>query len=176
MQPAHPSMTELYRGKFLGLHQTGTWEYCSRTNAHAVVVVVALNDRHEFVLTEQFRPPLGCSVIEFPAGLAGDEPGLSDEPLAEAAARELEEEVGYRAQSMTALTSGPTSAGLTDEVIHFFQANNPERVGAGGGVGGENIIVHHVHRTEIHGWLEDQQRRGLMVDPKVYAGLYFVMR
>ncbi len=167
-------MTQLYRGKFLSLKKTGSWEYCERTNASAVVVIVARTEQGELLFTEQFRPPLNTRVIEFPAGLVGDEPGGSDESLQTAASRELEEECGYLARSMTALTRGPTSAGLTNEVIHFFLALNPQRTGPGGGVAGENITVHRVAQGDCHDWLEKQQAQGLMVDPKVYAGLYFL--
>ncbi|MFK7957274.1 MAG: NUDIX hydrolase [Lysobacterales bacterium] len=169
-------MTELYRGKFLGLYQTGRWEYCSRTNASAVVVIVARTVDGHILFTEQYRPPVGSRVIEFPAGLVGDEPGCEDEPLETAAIRELEEECGYLAQSMTALTAGPTSAGLTNELIYFFNAVKPIRTGGGGGVGAENITVHEVPQAQCHSWLEQQQNNGLMVDPKVYAGLYFLSR
>ena len=55
-------------------------------------------------------------MIELPAGLVGDEPGQEAETLEQAAQRELEEEVGYRADQMTVLTHAVSSAGLTDEV------------------------------------------------------------
>ncbi len=168
-------MTELYRGKFLGLYKTGHWEYCSRTNASAVVVILTRTPEGNILFTEQYRPPVNARVIEFPAGLVGDEPGQENECLETAAIRELEEECGYLAQSMVPLTAGPTSAGLTNELIHFFMAQEPTRVGCGGGVEGENITVHQIPQSQCHQWLKQQQERGLMVDPKVFAGLYFLL-
>ncbi len=167
-------MTTIYQGKFLGLRDRDGWEYCFRTNAHAVVAIVAVTDEQSLLLTEQYRPPLQTRVIELPAGLAGDDVHGEDPVIA--AERELLEETGYRADHLLPLTAGPSSAGLTSEVIHFFLAENARRVAGGGGVGGEEIQVHHVPLNRVHRWLEDRQNQGLMVDPKVYTALYFVQR
>ncbi|MDJ0653477.1 MAG: NUDIX hydrolase [Xanthomonadales bacterium] len=167
-------MTTLHQGKFLGLRDRDGWEYCFRTNAHAVVAVIAVTADRELLFTEQYRPPVQCRVIEFPAGLVGDD-GVGEDP-ATAGQRELLEETGYRADQLQLLTLGPTSAGLTDEVIHFFLAENAHQVTDGGGVGGEEIQVHRVPLAEVHDWLRRCQANGLMLDPKVYAGLYFLQQ
>jgi len=49
-------------------------------------------------------------------------------------------------------------------------------VQAGGGVGHENITVHEVPLSEVHDWLATKAREGLLIEPKVYAGLYFIGR
>jgi len=38
----------------------------------------------------------------------------------------------------------------------------------------ENITVHAVPLAEVHDWLEAKAKSGLLVDPKLYAGLYFL--
>ncbi|WP_435360674.1 NUDIX domain-containing protein [Haloarchaeobius sp. DFWS5] len=62
------------------------------------VAVVAVTDDDEVVLVEQYRPTFRERCAEVPAGMV--EPGESYE---EAARRELEEETGYRAQSVELL-------------------------------------------------------------------------
>ncbi len=165
---------ELWRGRFLAIGEVDGWEYCTRTTAGAVVTVVAVTPAETVLLTEQYRPPLGARVIELPAGLAGDDPDRPDETLAEAAERELIEETGYRAERLRPLISGPTSAGLTDEFIHFFVAEGLRRDGPGGGVDGERIEVHEVAVDGIVAWLKARQDAGVLVDFKVYAGLFLL--
>ena len=50
------------------------------------------------------------------------------------------------------------------------------RLHATGGVGGEEITVHDVPLPEAPAWVELRVAEGLLVDPKVYAGLYFATR
>lgn len=164
----------IVQGRFLSLVAQGDWEYVTRNNAAGVVIVVPLTDEGRLVFVEQFRRPVGANVIEFPAGLAGDIAGAEDEALAVAAARELEEETGYRAGGLTPVYSGPSSAGLCDEISTIFLATGLRRASEGGGVGGEKITVHEIPRDDAHAWLGEQQRRGRLVAARVYAGLYFL--
>ena len=76
----------------------------------------------QLVLVEQYRPPLDAHIIELCAGLAGDVPGKEDEPLEDAARRELLEECGYDAEHLEFLTEGPPAQGLCDEFLTFFKA------------------------------------------------------
>ncbi len=164
----------LWRGRYLAIDDVDGWECCTRTTGGAVVTVVAVTEAGRIVLTEQFRPPLGARVVELPAGLAGDDPAHHGETLAQAAARELREETGYRARHLRPLTSGPSSAGLSDEVIHFFAAEDLDRDGAGGGVDGEQIEVHEIALDDLERWLESRRSAGAQVDFKIYAGLYLI--
>lgn len=163
---------ELARGRFIRLVRRDRWEWAERVNATGVVVIVAKTPDDRVLLVEQERIPVGGPVIEMPAGLAGDV--TADEALATAAARELEEETGWRAGRLERLTHGPVSAGMSSEVLTFFRAHDLQRVGEGGGDEGESIVVHEIALSEIDGWLEARAREGVMADPKVYAGLYFL--
>lgn len=153
------------------------WEYAERKGVSGIAVVVAVTPEGRILLVEQARPAVGgARVIELPAGLAGDEPGREQEPLAAAAARELREETGFTAEGLRLLFSGPPSAGLCSEVVTFFEATSLARSGAGGGTGAERIEVHQVPLANAGDWLEERQRAGALIDPKVYAGLWFARR
>jgi ADP-ribose pyrophosphatase len=56
------------------------------------------------------------------------------------------------------------------------RARGLTRVGPGGGDSTEEIIVHHVPRAGVAAWLADRAAAGYSLDPKLYAGLYFLER
>ncbi len=170
------SATTLHAGRFLRLMRRGRWEYAERVNPGGAVAIVAVTPDGELLLVEQFRAPLGHPVIELPAGLVGDEAGSEAESWETAAARELVEETGWRAERFERLTEGPTTAGLSNETVILARAHDLERVGDGGGDASESITVHAVPLADVPGWLEKCERRGVPPDPKVYAGLYFITR
>ncbi len=167
-------LTILHEGRFLRFMNRNGWEYVQRKNISGIVLVVAVTDDDEVLLVEQFRPPVGQNVIELCAGLAGDIPGQEDEDLTVAARRELLEECGYEAETMEFLMEGPPAQGLCDEYITFFKASGLRKVDDGGGDESEDIIVHKVKLKGIDAWFDAQRKLGKMIDPKVYAGLYFV--
>lgn len=171
-----PTTITLHTGKFLSLVKEGHWEYADRTNATGASIIVAVTEEQKLLLVEQYRIPVHARTIELPAGIIGDEPGGSDEDPGEAARRELAEETGYEAGHITVLTHGPASGGLTSETVTLFLATKLRRVGAGGGVGHEDITVHEVPLNGIDAWLEEKARSGVLADPKIYAGLYFIGR
>ncbi|WP_423822196.1 NUDIX hydrolase [Salinisphaera sp. SPP-AMP-43] len=166
----------LYEGDYLRLQRIDTWEFVVRANARGAVVIVAVTPDDELLLVEQPRPALGRSVLELPAGLVGDIAGEEDEALAVAAARELEEETGYRAARMTYMTGGPPSAGLSAETLWFYRAHELTRIHDGGGDDSEQITVHAVPMHEVDDWLAAREAEGTPVDPKIYTGLYFIRR
>ena len=133
---------------------------------------MAVTDRRQLVLVEQYRPPIARTVIELPAGLAGDTDEFRGESLETAARRELIEEAGYEALRMTHLVRGVPSPGLTDEVIDLFLAQGLTKTGPGGGDGTEDIVVHEVPVDQTAVWLAKQQERGALIDFKILAGLY----
>lgn len=165
----------LAEGRFLTLLREGRWEFVRRRNARAVVAIIAVTPDDEVLLVEQHRVPVGAPVIELPAGLVGDE-GEADEPLERAAARELEEECGWRPARCRVLQAGPSSAGLSDEVVHLVLAEELTRTGPGGGVAGEAITVHAVPRRCISAWLVEAATRGSLIDHKVQAALWWLER
>lgn len=171
-----PTKITLHTGKFLSLVKEGHWEYADRTNATGASIIVAVTQKRKLLLVEQYRIPVHARTIELPAGIIGDEPGGSDEDHGEAARRELAEETGYEAGHIAVLTHGPASSGLTSETVTLFLATKLRRFGVGGGVGHEDITVHEVPLDGIDAWLEERARSGVLVDPKIYAGFYFIGR
>jgi ADP-ribose diphosphatase len=79
--------------------------------------VVPFLDRENVVMLRQFRHAAGGVIWEVPAGKL--DPG---EDPAHCAARELEEETGYRAGRLAQTGSILTTPGFTDERIHLFCA------------------------------------------------------
>jgi len=161
-------------GRFLELRVRNGWEFVHRPHVSDVAVLVAVTPAGEAVFVEQYREPVQARMIEWPAGLVGDEEDRRDEHLLEAAGRELEEETGMRAKKLEVIRRGPSSGGLTSEVVTFLRASGLEKVSAGGGLDDEDITVHLVPLDEADAWLAVREREGLLIDPKVYAGLYFL--
>jgi len=168
--------TILCSGKFLSLVKEGRWEYADRIGTTGAAIIVAVTNEERVLLVEQYRIPVHTRTIEMPAGMVGDEPGIAGEGFTDAAKRELLEETGYAAEHMETLTTGPSSAGLASEVVTLYLASGLTRVNAGGGVGHEEIVVHEVPVSEVHDWLAARASEGKLIEPKVYAGLYFLFR
>lgn len=161
-------------GSHIRLIDRDGWEFAQRRNVTGIVVVVPITNDDEVVFVEQYRPPVESNVIELCAGLAGDIPGEEDEDMTEAARRELLEECGYAAGTLEPVTEGPPAQGICDEYLNFYVARDLQKIDEGGGDESEDIIVHHVPAGEVCQWLESQRAAGKLVDPKVYAGLFFV--
>lgn len=161
----------LFEGKFLRLLKEGRWEYVDRVNANGAVMIIAVTPENELILVEEYRYPLHAWTIGLPAGISGDE---GPEPHLSTAKRELKEEAGYTADKWTFVCEGPSSPGLTTEMVSFYRAEFLTRVSSGGGVDNENIRAHLVPLPEIKEWLDAQRRSGRIIDPKIYMGLYFV--
>lgn len=171
MEQSGETCHSLCRGRFLELLKEGRWEYVRRVNASGAVMIVAVTEEGELLLVEEYRVPLHAWTIGLPAGISGDE---GEESALQSARRELEEETGYRAAAWTYLFTGPSSPGLTTEMVSFYRADGLHQVSEGGGVAHENITVHRIPLPLVHDWLMDQIGQGKVVDPKIFMGLYFL--
>lgn len=163
--PTHAEPLEImWRGRFIEARRRGKWEFVGRTRGIEAAVILAIDDGH-VLLVEQYRVPLGASCLELPAGLVGDE--SEGEPIELAAARELEEETGYRPGSMEAIGRFASSPGMVSETFTLFVARDLVKTGEGGGVPGENIVVHRVPLADIGGFIAAGRAGGMMMDAKL---------
>lgn len=167
-----PTPETLFETRWLGLYRFGHWDFVRRPNSDAAVGILAITPDEEIILVEQFRIPMQRRVIEIPAGLVGDEVEFVGESLAETARRELLEETGYRAGTIVPLIASPTSAGMTSEFTHLFHATDLVRENEGGGVGGENIVVHHVPLSGLREWCAAREAEGMVIDFKIHSALW----
>lgn len=81
------------------------------------VAVVALTDKSEVFLVNQYRYPYKSEIIEIPAGKLN--PG--EDPL-ECGKRELREETGVTAKEFTCLGKLLPSPGYSNEIIYMYLA------------------------------------------------------
>ncbi|OAM28919.1 NUDIX hydrolase [Eikenella sp. NML01-A-086] len=79
--------------------------------------VLAVTEADEVVLVRQWRYATGQALLELPAGKLD-----ADEDPAVCAARELEEETPYRAQSVRLLHTFYTAPGFCDEKMYLYLA------------------------------------------------------
>jgi ADP-ribose pyrophosphatase len=71
-------------------------------------------------LVSQYRAPFDEYVLEIPAGMRD----IADEPTELTAARELVEEAGLQAGTLTFLTEYYPAAGMTDSRLHLYLATD----------------------------------------------------
>ena len=159
----HPEEVR-WTGKFIVTKTRGKWEYVGRTGSVRAAVIVAVDDGH-ILLVEQYRVPLGRPCLELPAGLVGDE--AEGEAIEAAAARELEEETGYRAATIEALGEFASSPGMVSETFTLVRASGLEKVGDGGGVDDEDITVHRVPLGDVAAFVAARRAAGVIADVKL---------
>lgn len=119
------TLKNIYSGKVLTLNiepvrlpngATANLEIIRHPGAAAIV---PMKEDGTIVLIRQFRHAAGGYIYEVPAGklLPGEDPQAC-------AARELEEEIGYRANCLDFVTTIFTAPGFTDEVIHIYKGTD----------------------------------------------------
>ena len=156
-----------WQGKFITARTRGKWEYVTRARGIRAAVILAIDADDHVLLVEQFRVPLGKACLELPAGLIGDDDGSPDEDPAEAAARELEEETGYRAARIEVIGEFYSSPGMVSESFTLLRAHGLTQVGAGGGTESEDITVHRIALSALPQFVESARARGLGIDVRL---------
>ena len=168
----------LHEGEFIKLVRKGNWEYVERVKGKDAAYIIPIYENQwgepEAVFIEEFRVPFDRRVIGFPAGLIGDID--SGEDFITAAHRELTEETGFEAARMRHLVSGPSSAGLSNELIHYYLADKLTKVSEGGGDETESITVLNIPLHKAESLLYKKSEDGYLIDSKVYLGLYWANR
>lgn len=115
-----------FKGKIIDFYQdtievdgnhTVVWDFIKHKGAAAVVPVT---EDEKILMVRQYRNALDRYTLEIPAGAldAEDEPGLR------CAARELEEETGYRSDNLEWLITLRTTVAFCNERIEVYVARN----------------------------------------------------
>jgi len=150
----------LYKGKFLSVIKDGIWEFVERVGTEgAAAGIVWIEDK--LVVVRQHRIPIGCDVLEFPAGLID-----AEESSMEAVVRELKEETG-----ITLDTGGETNVGKPKTVESF---SSP-------GLTSEKTILIEFPKKSVKGIggqdLKDEEKIEVMLLPiaKIMSGQHGVM-
>lgn len=164
------SIEQIYSGKVLVLNretialpngQSTELEIIRHPGASAVVPI---KDDGSVVLIRQFRHAAGGFIYEIPAGKLHPQ----EDPKC-CAARELEEEIGYRADQLELLSSIWTAPGFTDEVIHIYR---------GTGLQPGRQQLDHDEVLEVVEWTMEEAMAGILNgtirDAKTIIGLQLV--
>lgn len=154
----------VWQGRFMAMKVDGKWEYASRARGIGAAVILAIDNGH-VILVEQFRVPLGRRCLELPAGLVGDE--TEGEAVEIAAARELEEETGYRPARIEVIGQFHSSPGMVSEGFTLVRAHGLTCVGEGGGDGDEEITVHRVALDAVEPFIATKRAEGVAIDVKL---------
>lgn len=99
------------------------WDYIAHRKGAAAVLPVMEDGK--IIMVRQYRNALERETLEIPAGARDD----VNEPRKICAARELEEETGYRAGKMELLVTVATTVAFCNEVIEIYLATDLEKVG-----------------------------------------------
>ena len=98
--------------------QIAHWDYIAHRKGAAAVLPVMEDGR--ILMVRQYRNALGRETLEIPAGSRDS----VEEPTEVCAARELEEETGYRASHLEFLLTVATTVAFCNEVIDVYLATD----------------------------------------------------
>lgn len=128
---------------------------------NGAVAIIAMKDDGKVLFVEQFRKTVDEVLFELPAGKLE-----SNENPEECALRELEEETGYKAKTVTFLGKIVMTPGFSDEIIHFYYATGLSE-GVKSGDEDEFINIHEFDLKEINEMINN----GKIYDSKTVCGI-----
>lgn len=120
LQSASPSVTNIYDGEIISVvkYRISDHTYECVLHPQAVTMIPQTKDG-KLIFVKQYRYPVDQIMLEFPAGNMFP----SEDPFM-AANRELQEEIGFRAETLILLESIFSSPGFCNEYLHLFLAKD----------------------------------------------------
>jgi len=165
------SSRTLYRGKILDLRLDEVLISSGRRVRKEIVVhpgasaILPIIEPRKILMVRQYRHPVGEVLLEIPAGTL--KPG--EDPMA-CAARELEEETGYRAGKLAHLITVYPTPGYSSEILHIYLARDLRR-GVQAPEMDENISIVEMSINQVLDGIRD----GKIRDSKtIVATLYYL--
>jgi ADP-ribose pyrophosphatase len=161
---------EVYKGKIVSLHVDVIKSASGGSSIREVVIhpggvaaVPVLADGR-IILIRQFRYPIGKYILELPAGKID-----SNQSAIHNIERELEEEIGYTARTITHEGVFYTTPGISNELIHLFIASDlvpcAQRLEEG-----EHITVEPYSLQECL----EKIKTGEIIDAKTIIGIFWL--
>jgi ADP-ribose pyrophosphatase len=111
----------------------------------AVAGVVYDTVKRKFIFVSQWRPGSNSELLELVAGTL-DVPG---EDPRDCMMREIDEEIGYKTDSIKLIDECYMSPGGTTEVITIYYCEVSEKIHEGGGLEGEDLEIVEMDLNEV---------------------------
>lgn len=164
------SGTTVYDGKIIKVQRDEVLMDNGQRTVREVVrhrmasAVVALDNKGNIILVEQFRYPVGKKLLELPAGLVDD-----GETPKDAAIREFEEETGQGASHWVDLGDFYPAVGCHDEKIYLFFCSGIYEKGKQSLDGDEQLTVIRIPVNDVKRMITE----GKIKDSKTIIGILF---
>ena len=168
------SSRTIYRGKLLNLRLDEVLLSSGRRAEREIVVhpgasaILPIIKPGKILMVRQYRHPVGEVLLEIPAGTL--KPG--EDPMA-CAARELEEETGYRAGKLAHLITIYPTPGYSSEILHIYLARDLRR-GVQAPEIDENISVIEMSINQVLDGIRDGRIRDSKTIVAILYYLFFI--
>jgi ADP-ribose pyrophosphatase len=168
-------MSKVFDGRIFSVHvETVTLPRGKRVTMEIIrhpgsVVIIPMTDKGEIVLVRQYRPAIGRSAWELPAGSLN--PG--EDPRA-AAVRECHEEIGLIPAAVERLGAFFPTPGYCDEEMNVYRATGLRTAGAGDPAAHQDEDEDIEARPFSAQAISDMIASGEIIDLKTVAGLTLI--
>jgi len=116
------------------------------------VCAVAITQNNEVVLVEQYRHPIGETILEIPGGFIDD-----GESPATAIARELLEETGFSFDQYIELGKTAANPGVLNNYTYLFLATGGKKIAGQSLDANEEISIHYKPIDEVRKLLQENK-------------------
>ena len=167
------STTQVYKGRMIDLrvdeieNENGTSGYREVVNHPGGAAVVAVKENGKILMVTQYRYPIKETIFELPAGKLdkSEDPGIC-------AARELEEETGYKSDNLIKLGMVVSSPGFCNERLYLFLARDLKPGSKHQEEGEYGMLTYEFTLQEIEGKISS----GEIIDAKTICAIYLARK